>query len=95
MFERSIEALRILNGLGYGVADSGLQLDLVYNPGGAFLAPDQIKLEEAYKEVCLSKCSHSDVSICFDEPWKAKAHAMGIFLLLGCNFFIMVLVKGQ
>lgn len=43
------QALLILNRLGYGQPDSGLQLDLVYNPGGAFLAPEQAKLEVAYK----------------------------------------------
>jgi hypothetical protein len=38
-----------LNRLGYGKPDSGLQLHLVYNPGGAFLPGNQKKLEEAYK----------------------------------------------
>ncbi len=37
VFEKSIRALQILNGLGYGVPDSNRQLDLVYNPLGAFL----------------------------------------------------------
>lgn len=50
VFERSIAALRMLNGLGYGQPGSGLQLDLVYNPGGAFLAPSQAKLSAAYKQ---------------------------------------------
>ncbi|GLC47384.1 hypothetical protein PLESTB_001360400 [Pleodorina starrii] len=49
VFERSIAGLRLLNAAGYGVEGSGLLLDLVYNPGGAFLAPDQAKLEAAYK----------------------------------------------
>ncbi|KAG2448117.1 hypothetical protein HYH02_006702 [Chlamydomonas schloesseri] len=49
VFERSIEGLKLLNAAGYGVLGSGLQLDLVYNPGGAFLAPGQSKLEAAYK----------------------------------------------
>ncbi|EFJ49515.1 hypothetical protein VOLCADRAFT_89786 [Volvox carteri f. nagariensis] len=49
VFERSIAGLRLLNAAGYGVEGSGLQLDLVYNPGGAFLAPSQAKLEAAYK----------------------------------------------
>ena len=42
VFERSIRALQLLNSLGYGQAGSGLELDLVYNPGGAFLAPPQV-----------------------------------------------------
>lgn len=49
-FERSIKALKALNELGYGVAKSGLNLHLVYNPGGAFLPGQQDKLEAAYKQ---------------------------------------------
>jgi hypothetical protein len=45
VFERSIQGLQMLNSVGYGVEGSGLLLDLVYNPGGAFLAPDQKNLE--------------------------------------------------
>lgn len=41
MFERSIRGLRALNVVGFGVSGSGLRLDLVYNPGGAFLPPPQ------------------------------------------------------
>jgi radical SAM/Cys-rich protein len=40
--------LRRLNALGYGCRDS-LPLNLVYNPGGAFLPPAQTVLEEAYR----------------------------------------------
>lgn len=49
-FKRSIEALRILNGFGYGEPSSGLVLSLVYNPGGAALPGDQEALENAYRE---------------------------------------------
>ncbi|GIL44041.1 hypothetical protein Vafri_1610 [Volvox africanus] len=49
VFDRSIAGLKLLNAAGYGVEGSGLVLDLVYNPGGAFLAPGQAKLEAAYK----------------------------------------------
>ena len=49
VFERSIRGLQILNELGYG-QDESLQLDLVYNPSGAFLSPSQSKLESAYKQ---------------------------------------------
>eukprot|EP00093_Oithona_nana_P011141 11141.XXX_772797_774448_1 [CDS] Oithona nana genome sequencing. len=49
VFQRSMEALRILNDLGYGKSGSGLILDLVYNPLGAFLPPDQSELEVKYK----------------------------------------------
>ncbi len=49
VFEQSIAALRILNGLGYGQPGSGLTLDLVYNPVGAFLPPPQAVLEARYR----------------------------------------------
>ncbi len=48
VFDSSIRALQLLNSLGYGrMAD--LPLDLVYNPNGAFLPPDQTELEADYK----------------------------------------------
>jgi len=50
VFERSIAGLRMLNALGYGVPGSGLKLDLVYNPGGAFLPPPQEMLQSKYAE---------------------------------------------
>mmetsp|Transcript_32260 Transcript_32260/g.63018 ORF Transcript_32260/g.63018 Transcript_32260/m.63018 type:complete len:435 (+) Transcript_32260:156-1460(+) len=49
VFEKSIEGLMQLNQLGYGQPGSGLMLDLVYNPLGAFLPPDQTALEAEYK----------------------------------------------
>ena len=42
---------QMLNAAGYGRPGSGLLLDLVYNPGGVFLAPPQSKLEPVYKQV--------------------------------------------
>jgi radical SAM/Cys-rich protein len=50
VFDKSIEALRRLNALGYGRAGSGLRLDLVYNPVGASLPPPQAKLAARYRE---------------------------------------------
>lgn len=50
VFNDSIEALRLLNGVGYGKKDSGLILDLVYNPVGAFLPGDQRQLERDFKK---------------------------------------------
>lgn len=50
VFDKSIRALRLLNDLGYGKAGSGLELDLVYNPLGAFLPPAQAKLENDYRQ---------------------------------------------
>ncbi len=50
VFDRSITALRALGALGYGDGVSGRVLDLVYNPGGAFLPPAQPALEARYKQ---------------------------------------------
>jgi radical SAM/Cys-rich protein len=50
VFDKSIAGLQSLNKLGYG-RDSRLTLDLVYNPGGAFLPPPQSKLEEDYRRM--------------------------------------------
>lgn len=49
VFGRSIAGLQALNAVGYGVPGSGLTLDLVYNPGGAFLAPPAATLEPLYR----------------------------------------------
>lgn len=49
VFDKSIDAIQKLNSLGYGQEGSGLILDLVFNPGGAFLPPSQEKLEKQYK----------------------------------------------
>ena len=37
VFDKSIKALQELTAIGYGIEGSGLKLDLVYNPSGAFL----------------------------------------------------------
>jgi radical SAM/Cys-rich protein len=50
VFAKSIEALHRLNDLGYGLPDSNLTLDLVYNPVGAFLPPAQAELEARYHQ---------------------------------------------
>ena len=49
VFEKSIEALKRLNSAGYG-REEALVLDLVYNPGGAFLPGAQEKLEADYRQ---------------------------------------------
>jgi radical SAM/Cys-rich protein len=49
VFEKSIAALRRLNGVGYGHPDGGLVLTLVYNPLGPSLPPPQPALEAAYR----------------------------------------------
>lgn len=50
VFDKSIKALQMLNDVGYGKEGSGLQLDLVYNPSGAFLPGDQMALERDFKK---------------------------------------------
>ena len=54
-FDASIRALQILNKIGYGHADSGLVLDLVYNPVGAHLPPPQAELEQDYKRILVEQ----------------------------------------
>lgn len=50
VFERSIECLQKLNELGYGRSGSGLELNLVSNPVGAFLPPEQGQAEERFRD---------------------------------------------
>ncbi len=47
--DRSVAMLRRLNELGYGRGDTGLELDLVSNPAGAFLPPDQCAAEKRFR----------------------------------------------
>lgn len=49
VFDKSIQALKNLNALGYGRENSALRLDLVYNPVGAFLPPAQRAIEADFK----------------------------------------------
>ncbi|MHB9082053.1 MAG: arsenosugar biosynthesis radical SAM (seleno)protein ArsS, partial [Pirellulaceae bacterium] len=49
-FDRSVSALLRLNALGYGQPDSGLVLNLIYNPRGPSLPPSQETLEVVYKQ---------------------------------------------
>ncbi len=62
VFEDSINALQMLNVVGYGVEGSGLILNLVYNPAGAFLPPSQQSLQQEFK-TALKK----DFGITFNE----------------------------
>lgn len=50
VFENSIRALQLLNSEGYGMPGTGLILNLVYNPAGAFLPTSQAALESEYKK---------------------------------------------
>src|SRR5882724_3159527 len=49
VFDKSVASLQKLNALGYGREGSGLTLNLVYNPQGASLPPEQGKLQATYK----------------------------------------------
>jgi len=50
VFDKSIKALQELNNVGYGMPESPLRLDLVYNPSGAFLPGDQKAMENDFKK---------------------------------------------
>jgi radical SAM/Cys-rich protein len=50
IFQRSLATLRRLNALGYGQPESGLELNLVANPTGAFLASPQVQTEKRFRE---------------------------------------------
>jgi radical SAM/Cys-rich protein len=51
VFETSMRVLKKLNALGYGAPDSGLVLNLIYNPQGPSLPPAQATLEADYKRI--------------------------------------------
>jgi radical SAM/Cys-rich protein len=51
IFEKSIKVLKKLNSVGYGFSGSGLELNLVSNPTGAFLPPNQEQTEKRYHQV--------------------------------------------
>jgi len=51
VFEASVAAIRRLNAHGYGLAGSNLELNLVANPTGAFLPPDQNQMEKRFRDV--------------------------------------------
>ena len=49
VYQKSIDAMRLLNRLGYGQEGSNLTMTLVYNPIGPYLPPPQKDLESEYK----------------------------------------------
>lgn len=55
VFSKSIQALKMLNKVGYGKKGSSLKLDLVYNPAGAFLPASQEILENDFKKILFSE----------------------------------------
>jgi len=61
VFDKSIKSLQMLNEVGYAQEGTGLKLDLVYNPSGAFLPGDQAGLEADFKKQLMA-----DFGIQFD-----------------------------
>jgi radical SAM/Cys-rich protein len=75
VFVRLIEALRRLNDHGYGRPESGLVLNLVHNPGGAYLPASQAALEAEYRRVLQEK--HG---VCFDRLFCITNMPVGRYL---------------
>ncbi len=73
-FSKSINALKRLNAIGYGTGNAQRRLNLVYNPGGAFLPSSQAALERDYKRVLME--SHD---ITFDRLFTFANMAIGRF----------------
>ena len=61
VFQKSVECLLKLNGLGFGTGAAGKRLNLVYNPSDSYLAPPQEILEEDYRRELKGR-----FGICFD-----------------------------
>lgn len=55
ILEKSIRMLKKLNSIGYGQMERDLELDLVSNPTGAFLPPDQAQTEERFRKILKAK----------------------------------------
>ena len=88
VFDASIKALQELNAVGYGMPDSKLKLDLVYNPSGAFLPGDQAAMEKDFK-----KALKEDFEKSLDEDHitkKINAFFGYIFLIIGLTFFLLI-----
>ncbi|MBI4584869.1 MAG: arsenosugar biosynthesis radical SAM protein ArsS [Planctomycetes bacterium] len=55
VFQKSLESMRLLNRQGYGEEGTGLVINLVYNPVGAFLPASQKSLEQDFKRELVSR----------------------------------------
>ncbi len=73
-FRNSIHALKRLNAIGYGTGNAERRLNLVYNPGGAFLPSSQALLERDYKRVLME-----EHGISFDRLFTFANMAIGRF----------------
>ncbi len=74
VFERCLQTLGMLNQLGYGQKERGLELNLVSNPPGAFLPPDQAQAEKRFRRELARKWK-----ICFDHLFTFANVPLGRF----------------
>ena len=74
-FEKSIEALRRLNAVGYGRGDPKRRLTLMSNPAGAFLAGNQVTMERDWKAGLLR-----NYGVCFDRLFALNNMPISRFL---------------
>lgn len=80
VFGESIRALKMLNEVGYGMPESDLILNLVYNPNGAFLPAGQDALEQKFKKV-------------LEKDWDVHFHKLFAITNLPISRFLDFLVK--
>jgi radical SAM/Cys-rich protein len=73
-FEQSIISLKKLNAAGYGREGSGLELNLVTNPVGTFLASDQVQTENVFHKILLKKWG-----VAFDKLYSLGNAPLGRF----------------
>ena len=74
IFEKGIHAIKRLNEIGYGQAGSGLELNLVANPTGAFLPPSQEETEKRFRRILQKKWG-----ICFNNLFNFANVPLGRF----------------
>jgi len=88
IFDVSIDALRKLNARGYGRGGSGLELNLVSNPTGAFLPPTQDQTEKRFRKVLKDKWgvvfnnlfSFANVPLGRFRKWLIKSNNLDMYL---------------
>ena len=84
IFDISIEALLKLNRLGYGKEGSGLELNLVSNPSGAFMPAPQDQAEQRFRRIL-----EKNWGICFNNLFSFANVPLGRYrewLLQSGNF---------
>ncbi|NOQ20895.1 MAG: radical SAM/Cys-rich domain protein [Desulfobacterales bacterium] len=80
IFAESIAVLKELNAMGYGRNGSGLELNLVSNPTGAFLPPNQEKTEKRYHQI-------------LDQKWGVRFNRLFSFANVPLGRFRQWLIK--